>query len=76
MYMEMYNSDMHYGKTIHILQSSGTGKSRLVAELGKSVRIGFLVISGKLIEHPESRRALGNQHMLSWRRIKKEPRSK
>jgi len=36
--MKMYNSNLHYGKTIFILQSNGTGKSRVVAELARSVR--------------------------------------
>jgi len=38
-YMEMYNPDVHYGKTIVVLQSSGTGKSRTVAEMASSVCI-------------------------------------
>ncbi|KAF8331366.1 uncharacterized protein EI90DRAFT_3057693, partial [Cantharellus anzutake] len=36
-YGEMYDSDLHYGRSIPILQSSGTGKSRLVAEVLKRV---------------------------------------
>ncbi|OBZ66715.1 hypothetical protein A0H81_13308 [Grifola frondosa] len=32
-YEQMYDSDRHFGRTIHIVQSSGTGKSRLVKEL-------------------------------------------
>ena len=36
-YMELYNKDIHYGKAIIVLQSSGTGKSRAVAELAKLV---------------------------------------
>ncbi|EDR07710.1 uncharacterized protein LACBIDRAFT_294481 [Laccaria bicolor S238N-H82] len=35
-YMEMYNRDIHYGKTIVVLQSSGTGKSRTLAEMASS----------------------------------------
>lgn len=38
-YMEMYDHKIHYGKTIVVLQSSGTGKSRAVAEMANSVRI-------------------------------------
>jgi hypothetical protein len=38
-YVEMYNRDIHYGKTIVVLQSSGTGKSRTLAEMASSVRI-------------------------------------
>ena len=37
-YEENYNSVAHYGRTIPILQSSGTGKSRLVKEIGNTVR--------------------------------------
>ncbi|OBZ66974.1 hypothetical protein A0H81_13300 [Grifola frondosa] len=33
-YEQMYDSQRHYGRTIPIVQSSGTGKSRLVKELG------------------------------------------
>ncbi|KAF8324222.1 uncharacterized protein EI90DRAFT_3076385 [Cantharellus anzutake] len=36
-YGEMYNADAHYGHSIPILQSSATGKSRLVAEVLKKV---------------------------------------
>ncbi|THG94313.1 hypothetical protein EW026_g7126, partial [Hermanssonia centrifuga] len=36
-YEKMYSSDQHYGRTIVILQSSGTGKSRLVKELGEAI---------------------------------------
>ena len=38
-YMEMYDRDVHHGKTILVLQSSGTGKSRAVAEMANSVPI-------------------------------------
>ena len=33
-YESIYNSVNHYGRCIAILQSSGSGKSRLVEELG------------------------------------------
>lgn len=36
-YNEMYN-ERHYGKTIAVVQSSGTGKSRTLAEMAKRVR--------------------------------------
>jgi ABC-type lipoprotein export system ATPase subunit len=36
-YSAMYNSQHHYGKIVCILQSSGTGKSRLIAEYAKKV---------------------------------------
>lgn len=35
-YMKMYNHNVHYGKTVVVLQSSGTGKSRTMAELARS----------------------------------------
>ncbi|KAG6849106.1 hypothetical protein H0H93_011282 [Arthromyces matolae] len=34
-YRKMYEQRKHYGKVIPIVQSSGTGKSRVVAEVGK-----------------------------------------
>jgi len=37
-YSDIYNNERHYGRSIALLQSSGTGKSRLVHELGKQVR--------------------------------------
>jgi ABC-type microcin C transport system duplicated ATPase subunit YejF len=37
-YNEMYNLEKHYGKTIAVVQSSGTGKSRTMAEMAKRVR--------------------------------------
>jgi len=36
-YSKIYKQDRHYGRSIALLQSSGTGKSRLVHELGKRV---------------------------------------
>ncbi|ETW80221.1 hypothetical protein HETIRDRAFT_475834 [Heterobasidion irregulare TC 32-1] len=36
-YESIYKRDIHYGKIISILQSSGTGKSRLVEELGSRI---------------------------------------
>jgi hypothetical protein len=36
-YTEMYSPKLHYGRSIAIPQSSATGKSRLVQELGKKV---------------------------------------
>lgn len=35
-YKKLYNENIHYGKAITVLQSSGTGKSRAAAELAKS----------------------------------------
>ncbi|KAF8324213.1 uncharacterized protein EI90DRAFT_3076347, partial [Cantharellus anzutake] len=37
-YDKIYDSSLYYGRSIPILQSSGTGKSRLVAEVLKNVR--------------------------------------
>lgn len=37
-YKKMYNPDTHYGRTIAVVQSSGTGKSRTMAEMAKKVR--------------------------------------
>jgi hypothetical protein len=48
--MEMYNRDVHYGKTIVVLQSSGTGKSRTLAEMASSVRIDPFEIF--VVAHP------------------------
>ncbi|KAF8324171.1 uncharacterized protein EI90DRAFT_3076135, partial [Cantharellus anzutake] len=36
-YDEIHNSTLYYGRSIPILQSNGTGKSRLVAEVLKNV---------------------------------------
>ena len=38
-YAKMYDPKLHYGRSIAIPQSSATGKSRLVQELGKKVRV-------------------------------------
>lgn len=38
-YGKIYNPKQHYGRSIAILQSSGTGKSRMVQELGNEVRV-------------------------------------
>ncbi|KAG6858465.1 hypothetical protein C0991_002672, partial [Blastosporella zonata] len=35
-YQAIYNESHHYGRAISILQSSGMGKSRAVAELAKT----------------------------------------
>ncbi|EIW79940.1 hypothetical protein CONPUDRAFT_155332 [Coniophora puteana RWD-64-598 SS2] len=37
MYDKMYDKDKHFGRCIPIIQSSGTGKSRLMDELAKTV---------------------------------------
>ena len=37
-YKEMYDLEQHYGRTIAMVQSSGTGKSRTMAEMAKNVR--------------------------------------
>jgi len=53
-YMEMYNSNLHYGKTIFVLQSSGAGKSRVVAELARLVgKVGLSEVF--IVAHPTSR---------------------
>ena len=38
-YDRIYDPKLHFGRCISILQSSGTGKSRLVEELGKEVHL-------------------------------------
>ena len=38
-YGRIYDPKRHYGRSIAILQSSATGKSRLVQELGNEVRV-------------------------------------
>jgi hypothetical protein len=48
--MDMYDSQVHYGKTIVVLQSSGTGKSRTVTEMAGSVRIDPFEIF--VVAHP------------------------
>jgi len=48
--MEMYHRDDHYGKTIVVLQSSGTGKSRTMAEMASSVCIH--PFESFLVAHP------------------------
>ena len=37
-YKGMYGLEEHYGRTIAVVQSSGTGKSRTMAEMAKKVR--------------------------------------
>ena len=37
-YEDIYSVDIHYGRTVAIIQSSGTGKSRAVQELLQEVR--------------------------------------
>ncbi|KAF8324221.1 uncharacterized protein EI90DRAFT_3076383, partial [Cantharellus anzutake] len=58
-YGEMYNSDFHYGRSIPILQSSGTGKSRLVAEVLKRVYRNQPITLVKLCTDLCSRRLAG-----------------
>lgn len=36
-YQKFYSKSDHYGKMIPLLQSSGTGKSRMMAQLAKEV---------------------------------------
>ena len=43
-YSDLYEPARHYGHCIALLQSSGTGKSRLVYELGKMVCITRLLL--------------------------------
>jgi hypothetical protein len=38
-YRKMYDREKHFGRCISIVQSSCTGKSRLVQELGNRVRL-------------------------------------
>jgi len=40
-YGKIYKPNKHFGRTIPLIQSSATGKSRLVAEIGKTVRFAF-----------------------------------
>ena len=40
-YESTYDPEIHYGHTIVIVQSSGTGKSRLVDEIGRQVGLNF-----------------------------------
>jgi hypothetical protein len=40
-YHSIYDPQLHLGRTIALLQSSGTGKSRLVKEIGNKVRFIF-----------------------------------
>ena len=37
-YENIYNPKKHFGRIIPIIQSSGTGKSRMVREIGNEVR--------------------------------------
>jgi len=60
-----WKSEIHFGKAIPVLQSSETCKSRLVTELGRSVRIDFP--QNVTVAHPKFR-VLGHQRMSSWRR--------
>jgi ABC-type lipoprotein export system ATPase subunit len=41
-YRAIYDPDVHFGHWVSILQSSGTGKSRLVKELGNLVQTDFI----------------------------------
>jgi len=52
-YVEMYDPNVHYGKTIVVLQSSGTGKSRTVAEMTSLVRIDLL--GSFVVAHPSEK---------------------
>ena len=36
-YRQIYDDEAHFGRSISLLQSSGTGKSRLVEQLGHLV---------------------------------------
>jgi hypothetical protein len=40
-YDHIYDSSVHFGRIIPIVQSSGTGKSRLVDEIGHEVCFSF-----------------------------------
>jgi ABC-type transporter Mla maintaining outer membrane lipid asymmetry ATPase subunit MlaF len=40
-YQHIYDPHVHFGRIIAILQSSGTGKSKLVKEIGNKVRFPF-----------------------------------
>jgi hypothetical protein len=40
-YDQFYDRRIHFGRTIPLLQSSGTGKSRLVSQMGSKVRFSF-----------------------------------
>jgi hypothetical protein len=41
-YDKMYDPKIHFGRIIPLLQSSGTGKSRILDEIGKMVRFEFV----------------------------------
>jgi hypothetical protein len=43
-YSKIYDPKKHYGRSIAVLQSSATGKSRMVEELGNEVRVRRAVI--------------------------------
>jgi len=40
-YDQFYDPNIHFGRTIPLLQSSGTGKSRMMYEMGKKVRFPY-----------------------------------
>jgi len=62
-YIKMYDAGEHYGKTIVIMQSSGTGKSRTAAEF-TTVCIGPLPMLVMLI-HPRIPESTGESTSVS-----------
>lgn len=40
-YRKIYDPSQHFGRIIPIVQSSGTGKSRLLVEVNETVRLPF-----------------------------------
>jgi hypothetical protein len=44
-YEKIYNPGKHFGRIIPIIQSSGTGKSRMVREIGNDVRFLHIRVS-------------------------------
>lgn len=53
-YEKNYDPAIHYGRTIAILQSSGTGKSRLVDQLASVVRLTICPVPAKTLMGPNS----------------------
>jgi hypothetical protein len=66
-YRRIYDPNVYFGRSISILQSSGTGKSRFVKELGNIVDICFTV----LLPQPDQSMSLDTnlKYLLSGKRI-------
>jgi len=48
-YREIYDDRVYFGRWISLLQSSGTGKSRLVEQLGRLVQTDFIFTLGSIV---------------------------